>query len=152
MASVTIRRLGSADIALHRRVLALYGRAFEEPETYPPDGPSQDYLEALLARPDFIELAALDGDAAVGALSAYVLPKFEAECSEVFIFDLAVDASHRRRGIATALIEAVKPHARAASAKVIFVMAQKGDGPATALYESLAAREEVLSFDIDPHR
>ena len=41
----------------------------------------------------------------VGALAAYELLKFEAERSEIYIYDLAVLEEFRRRGIATALIE-----------------------------------------------
>ena len=40
----------------------------------------------------------------VSPLVGYVLDKFEQERSEVYIYDLAVAESHRRRGIATALI------------------------------------------------
>lgn len=44
----------------------------------------------------------------VGGLAAYVLPMFEQERSEVYIYDLAVDDAYRRRGIATALIRGLQ--------------------------------------------
>lgn len=147
---LTIRRVGEGEIALHRRVLDLYARAFEEPETYLERQPSDAWLTNLLARPDFVELAALEEGAVVGALSGYFLPKFEQERSEFYIYDLAVDESRRRRGVATALIEALRPIALAGGAWVIFVQADHGDEPATRLYEKLGVREEVLHFDIEP--
>ena len=84
----------------------------------------------------------------VGGLAAYVLDKFEQERSEVYIYDLAVAEPHRRSGIATALIEALKPIAAERGAYVIFVQADPVDAPAVALYSKLGQREDVLHFDI----
>ena len=36
----------------------------------------------------------------IGGLVAYVLPKFEQARSEIYLYDLAVDAAHRQRGVA----------------------------------------------------
>ena len=84
----------------------------------------------------------------VGALAGYELVKFEAERSEIYIYDLAVREEYRRQGVATALFEALKPIAREKGAWVIFVQADPPDAPAVALYEKLGSREEVLHFDI----
>jgi len=86
----------------------------------------------------------------VGALTAYVLPKFESERSVVYIYDLAVAEGWRRRGVATALIAAVKPIARAARAEALFVQAEYVDPPAIALYGKLGRREDIVHFEIDP--
>ena len=88
------------------------------------------------------------GGIVVGALAAYCLRKFEQERSEVYIYDLGVSPIARRQGIATGLIEALKPVARAAGASVIFVQADLEDDPAIALYTRLGQREDVLHFDI----
>ena len=53
-------------------------------------------------------------------------------------------------GVATALIEALKPIARHKGAWMIFVQADPRDAPAVALYDKLGEREEVLHFDINP--
>jgi aminoglycoside 3-N-acetyltransferase I len=82
-------------------------------------------------------------------LAAYVLEKFERERSEIYIYDLAVAETHRRRGIATRLIEELKTIARDKGAWVIFVQADPPDAPALALYASLGVREDVYHFDID---
>lgn len=89
----------------------------------------------------------MDG-AVVGALSAYELVKYEQERSEVYIYDLAVAEHFRRRGVATALIELLKPIARLAGAWVIFVQADREDEPAVALYRGLGLEEQPLHFDI----
>jgi aminoglycoside 3-N-acetyltransferase I len=83
-----------------------------------------------------------------GALAGYELVKFEAERSEIYIYDLAVREEYRRTGVATALIEAVKPIAREKGAWMIFVQADPPDRPAVALYDGLGMREAVLHFDI----
>lgn len=41
----------------------------------------------------------------VGGLVAYELEKFEQDRREIYIYDLAVLESHRRKGVATRLIE-----------------------------------------------
>lgn len=86
----------------------------------------------------------------IGGLVAYVLRKLEQERSEVYIYDLAVRSDSRRQGVATRLIESLKPIAKAEGAWVIFVQADQGDEPAIKLYESLGIKESVLHFDIKP--
>lgn len=149
---MTIRRLASADIAILRAVNEFFAEAFDDPETYRAAQPDEAHLRRLLSSPGFIALAALEGTCVIGALIAYVLEKFEQARSEVYIYDLAVAATHRRRGVATALIESLKPIAREAGAWVIFVQADRDDPPAIALYETLGVREDVLHFDIAPQR
>lgn len=144
------RRLGPADLAAMRALNALFAAAFEDEDTYLGAPPDDAYLAGVLARPDVIVLAAFEGEAVIGGLVAYVLSKVERARAEIYIYDLAVAEACRRRGVATALIEALKPIARATGAWVIYVQADYEDPPAIALYEKLGEREEVLHFDISP--
>lgn len=148
--SLEIRRLTPEDIGLMEAMLTMFGRAFNDVEAYVENKPSADYLQRLLGGDSFIALAALKNDDVVGGIAAYELRKFEQERSEIYIYDLAVLAAHRREGIATALIEELKKVAAARGAYVIFVQADTGieDEPAIALYTKLGMREEVLHFDI----
>ena len=133
-----------------KELLALFAHAFDDHESYQSAVPSDDYLDALLAREDFIPLVAVEDGRVVGGLAAYVLQKFEQERSEIYIYDLAVDEAYRRRGIATGLIKRLREIARERGAWVIYVQADHGDDPAIKLYESLGTREDVLHFDISP--
>lgn len=142
-------RLGPGDVELMRELLVLFGNVFEEPDTYITKQPSEAYLEKLLGNETFIALAAMEGDTIIGGLAAYELQKFESERSEIYIYDLAVSAHHRRKGVATGLIEDLKTVARGRGAWVIFVQADHVDPPAIALYTKLGTREDVLHFDID---
>lgn len=145
-----IRQLGPADTGLMDAVLSFFGEAFADPASYTARRPRPKYLRRLLGGDSFIALAAFDDDEVTGALCAYVLHKFEQERSEIYIYDLAVAATHRRRGIATALIAALQEIAATRGAWVIFVQADTGpeDAAAIALYTKLGVREEVLHFDI----
>jgi aminoglycoside 3-N-acetyltransferase I len=102
----------------------------------------------LLGSEYFIALVAMANNSVVGGIAAYELPKFEQERSEIYIYDLAVAETHRRHGIATALIEELQKIAAARGAYVIFVQADIGDAPAVKLYSKLGTREDVLHFDI----
>ena len=145
-----VHRLTPSDLSLLRSLNALFGAAFSEPDTYTADPPGDDYLVRFLAKEHVVALVALAGDAVVGGLVAYELDKFERARRELYIYDLAVAAPYRRRGIATALISRLRSIAASRGAWVIYVQADYGDDPAIALYTQLGAREEVLHFDIPP--
>src|SRR5262245_53825269 len=113
--------------------------------------PSDAYLEQLLAKKHFIAIVALKDDRVIGGLAAYELEKFERSRSEIYIYDLAVSKTHRRRGIAIALINELGRIGAARGAYVIFVQADYGDDAAIALYTQLGSREDVLHFDIALH-
>ena len=144
------KQLTAADLPALKALLAIFGEAFGEPATYQGAVPSDAYLTALLGKPHFIALAALRGDEVVGGLAAYELEKFEQARSELYIYDLAVRQTDRRKGVATGLIRALGRIAKERGAYVMFVQADRGDDAAIRLYESLGTREEVLHFDIAP--
>ena len=127
-AACSIRRLTSDDAPLMQALLATFGEAFDDVETYASARPRPTYLASLLGGESFVALAALKRGAVVGGLAAYELRRFEQERSEVYIYDLTVAAA---RG-----------------AWVIYVQADLADLPAIALYSKLGAREDVLHFDI----
>ncbi len=145
-----VRILAPTDAELLRQMLDLFGREFEDPDSYLSRQPSDGYLERLLTRDTFVALAALQDGHLVGALAGYVLHKFEQARSELYIYDLAVDSQHRRQGVATALIQRLQVFAKERGIYIIFVQAGNGDDPAIALYSKLGLREDVLHFDILP--
>ena len=144
----SILRLRPDDVCLLRRLNAVFGQAFADPQTYQAAPPGDAYLRELLAKEHVHVLAAVSGEDVLGGLVAYELDKFERARREVYIYDLAVAEPHRRRGIATALIARLREIAARRGAWVIYVQADYGDAPAIALYEKLGLREEVLHFDI----
>lgn len=148
--SARIIQLKADDVGRMNALLSVFGAAFDDLPTYTSRRPSAEYLRQLLNGESFIALAAVDGEDVVGGLAAYELRKFEQERSEIYIYDLAVASTHRRLGLATALIAALQRVGAERGAYVIFVQADTGidDEAAIALYTNLGQREEVLHFDI----
>ncbi len=145
-----IRHLATDDVTLLKALLGVFAEAFDDRDSYQSAVPTDAYLASLLSKPHFIALVAMDGDRVVGGLAAYELEKFEQDRREIYIYDLAILESHRRRGLATGLIEELKRLAKKRNVYVIYVQADYADPPAIKLYESLGTKEEVLHFDIIP--
>src|SRR5215475_3638305 len=145
-----VRHLTTDDVPAMEALSTMFGEAFNDMETYTEHRPSASYVRRLLGSESFIALAAFKNGEVVGGIAAYELRKFEQERSEIYLYDLAVSVAHRREGIATALIEALKGIAAERGAYVIFVQADTGveDAPAIELYSTLGTRDEVLHFDI----
>ena len=147
MTSLGIERVGSDGVEVMVAANRLFNEVFGD-EGYHGSPPGSEHLRKLLSDETFIALVARIEGQMVGALAGYELVKFEAERSEFYIYDLAVREEWRRRGVATALIEALKPIALARGGWMIFVQADPVDLPAVELYEKLGVREAVLHFDI----
>lgn len=145
---VAIQRLGPADTMLLRGLNALFADVFEDAASYVQAPPDDAYVQRVLAQPGVFVLVALQDGTLVGGLVAYELQKVEQARSEVYLYDLAVLPSARRRGVATRLIRRLQALACEHGAWVVFVQADHGDAPAIALYEKLGLREEVLHFDL----
>jgi aminoglycoside 3-N-acetyltransferase I len=144
--------LRPTDVPLMRGMLSTFAEAFEEPETYLGNAPSDTYLGDLLRKVHFIAICATTGGAVIGGLVAYQLDKFEQNRREIYIYDLAVDVQFRRRGVATAMISSLQEEADRRDAYVIFVQADLVDAPAIALYKKLGTKETAHHFNIPPAR
>ena len=136
----TFEQLTTSNIDLLKDLLRVFGEAFEDVETYQGAVPSNDYLASLLAMRHFIVVVARRDREVVGGLAAYELQKFERDRREIYIYDLAVAADHRRKGVARNLIAELRRIAADRGAYVIYVQADRDDAPAIALYEGLGKR------------
>lgn len=143
-----IHQLTSEDETVMAELMDVFGEAFGDLPTYTAARPGSAYMRQLLDSRSFIAIAALKDEVVVGGLAAYELQKFEQQRSEIYLYDLAVSAAHRREGVATALIEHLRQIAASRGAYVVFVQADHGDDAAIALYTRLGRREDVLHFDI----
>lgn len=149
-AQLVVRRLGRADRRLGQQTFALMAAVFDEGGS----ALSDPYVDALLARPDFWALAALDGEEPVGGITGHVLPMTRNEAHELFIYDLAVHAAYQRRGIGRRLVETLCRDAAAAGVRVAFVPADVEDDHAIAFYTALGgdpAPVTIFTFEQPPH-
>jgi len=144
-----IRLLGPGDRAALRALLALFADAFEETDAISP-APADAWLDARLADDRGIALAAYRGAALVGGLTGHLLPQWQREGAELYLYDLAVAAPHRRTGVARELIAALFPIARARGAELIFVQADADDPAAQALYAGFGAGAGAVHYVLTP--
>lgn len=100
-----IRNVRPEDQLEFYAALDLFAHAFEDSKNYLGQPPSADYVFELLSSPHFFLFVAQQGEEIVGALAGYELQKFEQMRREHYIYDIAVHQDHRRKGIATGLIE-----------------------------------------------
>ena len=89
--------------------------------------------EALLADPRTLMLAALDGGQPVGVVLAHELPRRHGDRAKLFVYEIDVAESHRRRGVASALLARLAELARERGIATGFVLAEPDNGPANAL-------------------
>ena len=149
-ADVKLRILTATDVSLAREMLAMFSIACDDAVAYVSHPPSDDYVLRLLGSSNFIAIVAVDGTRVVGGVVAYVLAKLEQERSEIYVYDLAIDAEYRRRGIATSLIREVQTVGDRLGAKCVYVQAFPEDEAAVSLYAKMGSRRDVVHFELEP--
>lgn len=144
---MTVEHLKKGDISTLRKLILLFKEVFEADRV---GKVSDAYLKKLLANPHFIAIVALDGNKVVGGLTAYELPQYYGEHSEVYIYDMAIKATYQRKGIGKKLIAALKAYCKAKGIKTIFVEAHAEDKHAVAFYLSAKGKaEKVVHFNYE---
>jgi ribosomal protein S18 acetylase RimI-like enzyme len=98
------------------------------------EGPADP--EAVLADPRTLFLVAFDGDEPVGFVLAHELPRRHCDRAKLFVYEVDVAESHRRRGIAAALLERLAEVARERGIRTGFVLTEPDNDAANALYRS----------------
>ena len=138
-----IRRLGRKDAVLAQQLFRLFQEVFEEE----PTSAGTSYLKRLLGKPDFFVYAAFCEKEIVGGLTAYELPKYYSECSEMFIYDIAVKSEFQRQGLGKMMLETLQAYCRQQGIKEMFVAANEEDAQAVAFYRTTEGiAEKVLHF------
>jgi ribosomal protein S18 acetylase RimI-like enzyme len=101
--------------------------------------------ETLLADPRTLMLVAFDGERPVGFVLAHELPRRHGDRVKLFVYEVDVSESHRRRGIAKALLARLAELARERGIRAGFVLTEPDNGPANALYRSAGGATETVT-------
>jgi aminoglycoside 3-N-acetyltransferase I len=110
--------------------------------TYEGDGDP----EGLLADPRTLMLVAFDEERPVGFVLAHDLPRRHGDRSGLFVYEVDVAATHRRRGIARALLDQLAKLAHERGIDRGFVLTDADNEAANALYRS--AGGEIEGTDV----
>jgi len=76
------------------------------------------------------------GDEPVGFILAYELPRVDGPRPMMFLYEIGVAESHRRKGIGRALVEELKRHCTTSDCCKMFVPTRASNEAAMALYRS----------------
>jgi GNAT superfamily N-acetyltransferase len=99
-----------------------------------------------LANPANVVVVARRDGALCGWVNGYRLQRFS--CDELFLFEVDTVPAHRRRGVATALVGALKAVCREQGIDGMFVLTSASNGPAMALYGRTGATCEGHDRDV----
>jgi aminoglycoside 3-N-acetyltransferase I len=131
-AQVNVKRLTTDDLGLMLRAV----RKFKEREI------STEYAHGFLADPrHFVIIAEIGGDP-VGYLLAYRLERIDRPSAKMFIYEIDVSEPHRRKGIGTSLINAIREVVRRDELMNAFVITNYANEGAVAFYKSTGGRIE----------
>jgi aminoglycoside 3-N-acetyltransferase I len=145
--NIHIQQLGKSDLLLFRELITLFNEVFEEKRGAVAN---ETYLKQLLQRKEFIVFVALQNDNVIGGLTAYEMPMYSAEHSELYIYDMAVKTEFQRMGIGKNLISALSGYAKANNIKTMFVEAHEEDTHAIDFYHSANGKAgKVVHFNFE---
>jgi len=138
-----IRRLAKEDLSIFNSLINLFNLVFEEE---PKIGSEANSLR-LLDNERFIAIVALAENEIAGGLTAYELPMYYSDSSEIFLYDLAVKAEYQRMGVGKGLLQSLKEYCIKNGIKDFFVMAHAEDEHAIEFYRATGGRDEkVINF------
>lgn len=112
-------------------------RLLKAPDGYPI--PSAAYFLRFLSRQENILIAATEHGIPVGYIVAYLLDRVDRDQKMMFLYEIGVAESHRRRGIGKQLITELKSICREADVMKMWVPTGRSNVAATRLYTSTGA-------------
>ena len=145
---IEFRKLQANELDIFIELVSLFEEVFEMEEFRMPP---RAHLQDLLHDKSFhVFVAISDRQEVLGGLTAYTLQQYYATQPLVYIYDLAVDNRHQRKGIGTKLISTITSFCKAEGVQEVFVQADRVDEHAVEFYRKTGATEEdVIHFYYD---
>jgi aminoglycoside 3-N-acetyltransferase I len=141
---IEVRKLTQEDLSVFKLLIHIFNLVFEEDEAAIG---SEAHLFNLLGNNHFVAMAAFYQDEIVGGLTAYELPMYSSDTSEIFLYDLAVKPEYQRKGIGKRLILHLKEYCLETGIHEFFVLAHEEDIHALEFYRSTGGKsEKVVNF------
>jgi len=142
--NIEVKKLSQGDVSAFKLLIHLFNVVFEEDESAIG---SDVNLFKLLSNNHFVAMAAFDQYEIAGGLTAYELPMYSADRSEIFVYDLAVKPEYQRRGIGKRLIQHLKEYCFENGINEFFVLAHEEDIHAVEFYRATGGKsEKVVNF------
>jgi aminoglycoside 3-N-acetyltransferase I len=140
---VSIRRLGPADAPIVTGAPALFD-----------DPPTAESTDRFLASPGHHLLMAFDDRGeAIGFVTGVELTHPD-KGTELFLYEVSVDEAARRRGVGTALVDALRELGRQRGCYGMWVLTDADNDAALGTYRKGGATEEsthvMLGWDLSP--
>ena len=139
----TVKKLLATDLELATQLIQVWQKV---------DGiesgtiPKKDYIiEALSKQHYHVFVALLDGTV-VGGQTAYELQFFDEENTQMFLYELGVDEKHRQKGVAKALIAALKELCQEKSITTLYVSTEMDNEKAKNLYKATGGKLEEVAW------
>jgi ribosomal protein S18 acetylase RimI-like enzyme len=102
-----------------------------------------DQAQAFVANPDNLLLLATTPDLICGIVIAHRLQRLDALRAEVLLYSIDVHETMQRRGIGRALVEATTAWARALGADNTWVLTERSNHAAMALYRAAGGTDDI---------
>ena len=146
--NLTIKKLKPEDFEL-AKLISLFFQVDDGVEN--PTSVSDEYMKKLLSKQGFYILVAVENEKILGGLTAYEFIKSKCEEREMFLYEIGVEASYRRKGVARKLIEGLIEICKEKGIKTLFVATEMDNEPAKKLYEKTGGKFEnaaIYTYEI----
>ncbi len=115
--------------------------------------PSQETIVKFLSNSQNILLSAEIDEELVGQVIGYILDRWDKDEPMLFLYSIDVAETYQRRGIGTALIEAVRKLGREQGCSESFVFTNESNLAGMQLYQSTGGKrsnpDDVVMFEYD---
>ncbi len=139
-----IKKLKKGDELTFQKLILMFHEVFETNSNIP----NLSYLKGLLANSAFVAYVIIHEDEVIGGLTAYELPMYYADSSELFIYDIAVKATFQRKGLGKKLLSSLGNYCKIVNAELMFVASNEEDKHAVEFYHSIGGKsEKVVHFN-----